>query len=186
MLLVLRAPFHKLERVSEPLWGAREGAGSVRGLNEAILLPGWVLFQHNHAGGVCAPLVSGIWSKADSDSGGTGWGQRCCILTSPQVRMLVWDLMLEGQGSRLRSLPLPLPVSDPSCLSLGQRWRCTNSLGQGVDIFVTSTELWGLTHLNDILNSLERCWARNGNGSKYFLGNRKPNIYFFNHYFPLI
>lgn len=37
----LRAPFHKLERVSEPLWGAsREGAGLLQGLSEAILLPG--------------------------------------------------------------------------------------------------------------------------------------------------
>lgn len=37
----LRAPFHKLERVSEPLWEAsREGAGLLQGLSEAILLPG--------------------------------------------------------------------------------------------------------------------------------------------------
>lgn len=69
-------------------------------------------------------------------------------------------------------------VSRPSCLLLHQRQRCLNLLRQGVRILVTSPEPGGIIHLNYVLNALGGCWARNGNSSKHYLGNRKPNIFF--------
>ena len=112
--------------------------------------------------------------------------QRWHIRSSRQTMMLVWEPHVEEQGSHLASrfLPFPLPVSDPSQLPFTRPELMMHE--RSVHIFVTSTELWGLTHLNDILNSLERCWARNGNSGKDFLGNRKPNRYFFSHDFPQI
>lgn len=109
----------------------------------------------------------------------------------PSNKPLGEDVDLGPYGGGWRSSRWQTPPSLSTCvtagpsywLSLGQRWRCQNTLGQGVHIFVTSTEPWGLTHLNDILNSLERSWARNGNGSKHFLGNRKP-IFFSIMIFP--
>lgn len=95
-------------------------------------------------GGVCTH-PTGISSKAEPDSEGVGWGQRCCPLTGWKIRMLAWGPRVGGRAAGYH-LGWLVPSSSSACLTAGPScWQpqlplCTGAvthkcLGQGVCMF---------------------------------------------------